>query len=130
MNAQDTRPTPPAWFNIDAVIDDETCAEMHRLGDLIEAAIDDLAPTLESCYRIQRRFSDATATADLEEGASDAIYVHSGAQRLSDLLYLLAAHVDGAAGEHVDGIHDIAWLKRARAELGLDEWNFPASAGK
>ena len=49
-------------------------------------------------------------------------HIHSSARRLSDLLYLLAAHVDAPAGGNVEDIFDVAWLQAARAELGLDEF--------
>lgn len=126
MNAQDTRPTPPAWLNLHAVVSEQTCVEMAELGDRIEAAIADLEPALEQRYRILRDFDDAAR--GLDQDAWDAVHQHSGTLRLVELMYLLAAHVDGAAGEGVDDVHEVPWLKRVRAELGLDEWNVKADS--
>lgn len=127
MNAQDTldTTTAPTWLNLNAVVDAETVATLHELGDGVAAALEGLAPLLERCYRTLHRLDDVELgpfgeTYGGGDGVYEAIYVFSGARRLSDLLYLLGAHVEGAAGENVER-HEIPWLKQARADLGLNE---------
>jgi len=119
----------PAWLNLHAVVDELTCGELHQLGDEVEAVIQELAPILEQCYRTLHKVDDATQRLATGEDAWQIIHKHSGAERLSDLLYLLSAQVDGAAGEKVDDVHNIEWLTKARAEFGLDEWNMPPQPG-
>lgn len=126
MSTQSTSTAPPAWFNLHAVVDEATCASVRNLAGRIEAAIDDLAPVFDQCYRTLRQVHDAMATelAGTGDATWDVINEHSGATRLSDLLYLLSAHADGAVGEKVTG-HEIPWLEKARNDLGLDEHNVP-----
>lgn len=107
---------PPAQH---AVVDEQTRDELGRLAARIEQAIRELAPILDRCYRIQRQIDAGVGGAS---GTGEVPHIHSGARHLSDLLYLLAAHVDAAAGENVEDIYDVAWLKAARAALGLDEF--------
>ncbi|MDQ3642065.1 MAG: hypothetical protein M3450_11550 [Actinomycetota bacterium] len=130
MDTHDTTP-PPAWLNLDAVVDEETVATLHELADSVEAALQGLAPLLERSYRTLHKLDGVDLgpfgqTYGGGDGVYEAIHVFSGARRLSDLLYLLAAHVEGASGEKVDDHHDIPWLTQARADLGLDEWNVTA----
>lgn len=95
---------------------------MRELAGRIEAAIEDLAPVLDRCYRTLQKVHAEMSAQLPGDAAWDVIHEHSGATRLSDLLYLLGAYVEGAVGENVSG-HEIPWLDKARAELGLDEWN-------
>ena len=126
-----TPDAPPAWLNLHAVVDEETVDALRQLAERIEETIESLVPLLDRCYRTLRKVSEAVSEADLGEiarsyrgeGVWDAIHIYSGAGRLSDLLYLLAAHVDAACGEKVD--EDIAWLRTAPAEFGLDAWDSP-----
>ncbi|MDQ3641789.1 MAG: hypothetical protein M3450_10125 [Actinomycetota bacterium] len=116
-----TVPQPPVWLNLHAVIDEETCAKIDQLAGRIEAAIEDLSPVLDECYRTLRKVHDAMSAGQVTEDAAwDIVHDHSGATRLTHLLRLLGAHADGAAGENVVG-YDVPWLAGARAELGLGE---------
>lgn len=135
MSTQDTldTTTAPAWLNLDAVVDTETVSTLHELGDSVAAALEGIAPLLERCYRTLHKLDDIDPgpfgeTYGGGDGVYEAIYLFSGARRVSDLLYLLAAHVEGAAGENVEDRHDIPWLKQARADLGLNERNVKADA--
>lgn len=123
MNAQDT---PPAWFNLDAVIEPEAQAELHRLADEVERVTADFDRLAERCFRALTAHEKAAN--GMEVPGADAYEVlrsWSGAGRLHDALYALAGSIDAARMERPDT--DPAWWVRVRAELGLNEWGVSVS---
>ena len=70
MNVQDTRPQPPAWLNLHAVVDQETCAKIAQLARRVEAAIEDVSPVLDECYRTLHKVHDAMAAGQVTEDAA------------------------------------------------------------
>ncbi|MDQ3641418.1 MAG: hypothetical protein M3450_08140 [Actinomycetota bacterium] len=117
-------PARPSSWHLHAVVDEQTCDELRGMAARIEQALRELVPILDRCYRVQQQSDAAVGRAS---STDEVPHSNSGAGHLSELLYLPAAHVDAAAGENVEDIDDIAWLK-ARATLGLDD--FPIGRGE
>ena len=128
MTEQDTL-TVPAWLNLDALIDSETVAELHRLAEEVERIVADFEERLAiPCYR--GLFAAETAAADIDMGDEGFELVRrwSGAGRLHDALYAFADTVVGANMERPNT--EPAWRAKVRADLGVDEWGRAVDSGQ
>ena len=127
MNAQDTRTTSPAWFNLDAVIEPAKVEELHRLAAEVERMMADFEGRLgEACYRALHEGEQMASGLDLGDEGFELFRRYSGSGRLHDALYAFADSV-GAANMERPGTEPVWWVK-VRAELRLNEWGVPTDA--
>ena len=128
MNAQATRPTPPAWLNIDAVIEPEERAELHQLAIEVVGATVRLEHLAERCFRalvVAER--SASVMDDAGPDGYEAFRRWSGTGELLDALYDLRNTVDAARSERPDADPPGEWWARVRAEMGVTEWGVKVS---
>lgn len=124
MNAQDTRPTPPAWLNLDAVIEPEARAELHQLALEVIGATVRIEGLAERCLRaLVKAGRGAGGMEDAGMDGYEAFRRWSGLGTLQDALYALANTIDAARMERPDADPPGDWWNRVRAELGVNEWD-------
>ena len=128
-----TRTTPPAWFNLSAIVDDETCTEVAAVADEAEALIDVVRELSIRAFRANAVVESACKKADKVEdltdeySISDGLYrlsrIFSGADRLDDALRTLVDNLQVARGEGPTGssANGLEWLAAERERAGV-EW--------
>jgi hypothetical protein len=125
----DARPStsPPAWFNLHAVVDEKLCDEMEELAGEAEALLDDVERLSIRAFRAHAAFelSVTKATEGYRE-VSDGLYYLarrlSGFNRLENALTALVADLEIARGEGPPGeVDEPEWLEAERQRAGV-EW--------
>lgn len=121
MNAQDTRPSPPAWLNLDAVIEPEAQMELHQLALEVVGATVRLEGLAERCLRALVS-AERAASEDAGPDGYEVFRRWSGTGQLFDALWALANTIDAARMEGPEADPPGEWWPRVRAELGVNEW--------
>lgn len=97
-----TRPTvnPPALREL---LDDATLADLRDLGDEAERLTPEVRKFAEKVWKAMDRYYTAAVKADHADEVQDFMRIHSGAERLQNLVVPMAASLLLAAG--LDTVH-------------------------
>ena len=117
--------SPPAWFNLHAVVDEKLCGELESLAAEAEALLDVVQDLSVRAFRTNAAFERSVSKAtDGYLEVSDGLYQmarrFSGFDRFEDALMALVANLDVARGESPPGEgQEPDWLEAEQERAGV-----------
>ena len=113
-----TRSDPPAWLNLDAIVDEQTREQLAALTAETEALEPPIRDFAIRAFRLNVKTEKALA--GLSAGVYDAVSTHSGFAAFIDALTRLRDHFEAAIGERPYDTVD--WLEAELQEAGGVDW--------